>query len=529
MANSMVNLVFLSLTLFISNFPATSTFAGHQKGFLQCFQTMLGVDNTTSGVIFTKTSSSYEPILESSIRNARFLNSSAPKPNLIVTPHSLFHIQVALFCSKKSGLQVRIRSGGHDYEGLSYVSHSHIPFLIIDLVNLRSITINMDEETAWVQSGATVGELYYAIAKKSKVHGFPAGSCSTIGIGGHLSGGGFGTIFRKYGLGSDNVIDAQIIDVNGKILNRTLMGEDLFWAIRGGGGSSFGVITAWKIKLVPVPSKVTTFDVSRTLDQGATTLFHKWQTIAPKLPKELFLHTVVGVTNSASQEGGKTVVVSFSGLYLGTPENLLTLMQNSFAELGLRRDNFTEMTWIQSVLHYAGFSIDESLEILLRRNHSPPSFKAKSDYVKEPIPLRGLEGLWKMLLLDNSPLLILTPYGGIMSEISESETPFPHRKGNLYGIQYMVNFASNEDAPKHIDWIRRLYAYMTPYVSKFPRRAYLNYRDLDLGANQGKPWYEKAKSWGLKYFNCNFERLALVKARVDPGNFFRDEQSIPPL
>lgn len=93
----------------------------------------------------------------------------------------------------------------------------------------------------------------------------------------------------------------------------------------------------------------------------------------------------------------------------------------------------------------------------------------------------------------------------------------------------MVNFASNEEAPKHIDWIRRLYAYMTPYVSKFPRRAYLNYRDLDLGANQGKPWYEKAKSWGLKYFNCNFERLALVKARVDPGNFFRDEQSIPPL
>ena len=166
MATSMVKLAFLSITVFISIFPSASTSAGHDKGFLQCFQTMLGVDNTTSGVIFTKTSSSYEPILESSIRNARFLNSSAPKPNLIVTPHSLFHIQVALFCSKKSGLQVRIRSGGHDYEGLSYVSHSHIPFLIIDLVNLRSITINMDEETAWVQSGATVGELYYAIARK---------------------------------------------------------------------------------------------------------------------------------------------------------------------------------------------------------------------------------------------------------------------------------------------------------------------------------------------------------------------------
>ncbi|KAL3002855.1 hypothetical protein AAZX31_08G077500 [Glycine max] len=527
MATSMVKLAFLSITVFISIFPSASTSAGHDKGFLQCFQTMLGVDNTTSGVIFTKTSSSYEPILKSSIRNARFLDTSVPKPNLIVTPHNLFHIQVALFCSKKSGLQVRIRSGGHDYEGLSYVSH--VPFIIIDLFNLRSITINMDEETAWVESGATLGELYYAIEKKSEVHGFPAGSCSTVGVGGHLSGGGFGTIFRKYGLASDNIIDAQIINVNGKILNRTLMGEDLFWAIRVGGGSSFGVITAWKIKLVPVPSKVATFDVSRTLDQGATTLFHKWQTIAPKLPKELFLHTVVGVTNSASEEGGKTVVVSFSGLYLGTPENLLPLMQNSFAELGLRRDNFTEMTWIQSVLYFAGFSKDESLEVLLRRNQTSPSFKAKSDYVKEPIPLHGLEGLWKMLLLENPPPFIFTPYGGIMSEISESETPFPHRKGNLYGIQYSVNLVSNEEAPKHIEWLRRLHAYLAPYVSKFPRQAYLNYRDLDLGVNRGNSSYENGKSWGLKYFNCNFERLARVKAEVDPGNFFRDEQSIPPL
>ncbi|KAK7400208.1 hypothetical protein VNO78_11408 [Psophocarpus tetragonolobus] len=526
MATSMVTFVFLSVTIFISIFPATSSSAALDKGFLKCFQTILGADNTTSGVIFTKSSSSYEPLLKSTIRNARFLKSSVPKPNLIVTPHSLFHIQVALLCSKKSGLQVRVRSGGHDYEGLSYVSN--VPFLIIDLVNLRSITINMDEESAWVQSGATVGELYYAIAKRSKVHGFPAGSCSTMGVGGHFSGGGFGTIFRKYGLASDNVIDAEMIDVNGKILNRTLMGEDLFWAIRGGGGSSFGVITAWKIKLVSVPSTVTAFDVSRSLDQGATNLLHKWQTIAPKLPAELFLHTVVGVSNSASQIG-KTVVVSFSGLYLGTAENLLPVMQNSFTELGLQSNNFTQMTWIQSVLYFAGFSIDESLEVLLRRNQTSSSFKAKSDYVKDPIPLSGLEGLWKILLLENSPLLILTPYGGIMSEISESEIPFPHRKGNLYGIQYSVNLVSNEEAPKHMDWIRRLYAYMKPYVSKLPRQAYLNYRDLDLGLNQGNSGYEKAKTWGLKYFNNNFESLARVKARVDPGNFFRDEQSIPPL
>ncbi|KAL1366331.1 hypothetical protein HN51_014172 [Arachis hypogaea] len=528
MTRSVVNLVLLSAIIFISIFSASSSGSASHESFLQCFQSGLGVNsNTSSGIVFTKTSSSYEPILDASIRNSRFLATSVPKPNFIVTPHNLFHIQLALRCSKHSNLQVRVRSGGHDYEGLSYVSN--VPFIIIDLFNLRSITINMEDETAWVQSGATLGELYYAIANRSKVHGFPAGSCATIGIGGHLSGGGFGTIFRKYGLAADNVIDAQIINVNGTILNRRAMGEDLFWAIRGGGGSSFGVITAWKIKLVQVPSTVTIFEVSRNLDDGGSEIFTKWQTVAPKLPAELFLHAVLGVSNSASRLGNKTVVFSFTGMYLGTAENLLPLMQESFAEFGLQRSNFTEMSWIQSVLYFAGFSVDHSLEVLLNRNITSSSFKTKSDYVTESISSTGLEGLWKMLVLEESQFMILTPYGGIMSEIPESATPFPHRKGMLYGIQYSVSWDSNEDATKDIKWIRTLYDYLAPYVSKLPRRAYLNYRDLDLGVNGPNTSYIEAQSWGLKYFNQNFKRLVEVKARVDPENFFQNEQSIPPL
>ena len=113
-----------------------------------------------------------------------------------------------------------------------------------------------------------------------------------------------------------------------------------------------------------------------------------------------------------------------------------------------------------------------------------------------------------------------------MNEISESDILFLHRKGNLYNIQYLVWLDVNgiKASNKHLYWIRMLYEYMKPYVSKFPRAAYLNYGDLDLGTNkESNVSYLEARVWGLKYFKGNFKRLAQVY------HSFRNEQSIPLL
>jgi hypothetical protein len=129
--------------------------------------------------------------------------------------------------------------------------------------------------------------------------------------------------------------------------------------------------------------------------------------------------------------------------------------------------------------------------------------------------------------------LQFSAYGGRMNEVSESILPFPHRAGNLYQIEYLVIWSdeNSQTSERNISWIRRLHSYMTPYVSKNPREAYVNYRDLDIRINKlaGNTSYKQASIWGRKYFKNNFDRLVRVKTAVDPVNFFRHEQSIPSL
>ncbi|KAF8653766.1 hypothetical protein HU200_061882 [Digitaria exilis] len=509
----------LLFTLCILSTQTTSSSASSDiNGFLSCLSI-----NIPPSLIQTPSSNSYSSLLLSTVQNLRYTLPGPTRPLVIVAANETTHVQTTVVCGRRHGVHIRTRSGGHDYEGLSYASVEHKHFAMLDLAKLRSIHVDAIRAEAWVGSGATLGELYYAAAAANQTFGFPAGNCPTVGVGGHLSGGGFGALSRKYGLSADNVIDAVVVDAQGRLLNRSTMGKDLFWAIRGGGGESFGVVVSWKVRLVAVPETVTVFGIRRGKNESAVELITKWQAIAPSLPRDLYLRVLI-----------QNQQATFVSLFLGRCSQLVDTMGAHFPELGMTEKDCQEMSWVKSTVFFFFGTADMPAEVLLDRRSQNYYLKVKSDHVEEPMPRGAWESLWsEWLEKPEAALVMLDPYGGRMASISPSATPFPHRN-YLYQLQFYSFWFENGTVAldSRLSWIRGVYKFVEPYVSKNPRAVYVNYRDLDLGTNEVEgnvTSYAKARVWGEKYFKGNFKRLAAVKSKVDPEDFFRNEQSIPPL
>ncbi|KAK9031477.1 hypothetical protein V6N11_032854 [Hibiscus sabdariffa] len=166
---STISIVLLSVSLSIS--LVTSNDAVDFDNFLRCLPIHSNPLVPITDAILTPTNSSFEYIYQLRASNLRTLLSSTSRPLAIITALHPSHAQATVVCAKRHGFHLRIRSGGHDFEGLSYTSG--VPFVILDMFNLHSIDVDIESETAWVQAGATTGELYYRIAEKSNVHGFP--------------------------------------------------------------------------------------------------------------------------------------------------------------------------------------------------------------------------------------------------------------------------------------------------------------------------------------------------------------------
>ncbi|XAR58056.1 hypothetical protein NMG60_11026412, partial [Bertholletia excelsa] len=482
-------------------------------------------------------SSVYYNLLNFSIQNLRFAQPWVPKPRAIVLPETKEQLISSVVCSANASMEIRVRCGGHGYEGTSSVATDGAPFVIIDMMKLNQVLVDLESQTAWVEGGATLGQTYYAIAQSSSTHGFSAGSCPTVGVGGHIAGGGFGLLSRKYGLAADNVVDALLISADGRLLNRAAMGEEVFWAIRGGGGGVWGIIYAWKIQLLKVPKTVTSFIVSRPGTKSfVAKLVHNWQYVAPKLEDNFYLSVFVGAGLPEAKTVG-TISATFKGFYLGPRVEAMSILRRTFPELGINLEDCQEMSWIESIVYFSGLENASINDLRDRYLHNKLYFKAKSDYVRTPISLSGIKTMLDIFEEEPKGYVIMDPYGGAMHNISSESIAFPHRKGNQFAIQYLVVWKEEDKGKinKYMEWIRGFYSSMTNYVSTGPRAAYINYMDLDLG-EMGvlgndvvvPDEVEIARVWGEKYFLQNYDRLVRAKTIIDPNNVFRHQQGIPP-
>ncbi|CAO2199821.1 unnamed protein product [Urochloa humidicola] len=484
-------------------------------------------------------SPSFNPLLLSSLRYLRFDIPSVGKPSVIVLPSSQVGLQRSILCAVNASLAIRVRAGGHSYEGLSYTSENHVPFAIIDVSNLNRIRVDTSTATVWAESGATLGELYYAVWKANRTLGFPGGTCPTVGLGGFVSGGGFGVLARKHGIAADNVLDATLIDASGRMLTRDTMDDDVFWAIRGGGGGSWGVVYSWTLRLVTVPDTITVFGMDRRgpADDIAG-LVHKWQFVGPNLPDEYYVSPKIYFTSKATNGGNLTM--SFTSQVLAPKHEALAVLTKAYPELYIAESELHEASWIEAEVNFA---VVKSVADLASRQVGVGEYaKRKSDYVQAPISKQDMVKIMRyMTTAPTEGSIQLAPYGAAMARIGSNETPFPHRAGFLYSIQYAIDWKVEENgrAGELMGWLREFYKFMEPYVSKNPRGAYVNYVDLDLGVNNwtsvtggrlsAADSVNHAASWGRRYFMNNFDRLVRAKSKIDPGNVFNNAQSIPPL
>ncbi|MFN8378211.1 MAG: FAD-binding oxidoreductase, partial [Anaerolineae bacterium] len=168
-------------------------------------------------------------------------------PAAIVQVADAHDVAQVVSLARDTGMELAIRSGGHSVAGHS-VSEGGI---VLDLSAMRKLEIDVEGQTAWMETGLTAGEVTSELGKHGLVVGF--GDTGSVGIGGITLGGGVGYLVRKFGLTIDDVLAAEIVTADGQILQVNANHHpDLFWAIRGGGGN-FGVVTRFRFRLHYLP------------------------------------------------------------------------------------------------------------------------------------------------------------------------------------------------------------------------------------------------------------------------------------
>ncbi|KAB2344492.1 FAD-binding oxidoreductase [Actinomadura rudentiformis] len=456
--------------------------------------------------------------------------------------------------------RVTVRSGGHCYE--DFVCGDDVR-VILDVSPMCGMHYDPDMEAWCVEPGATNWHVYSHLFPLSG-RTLPAGSCYSVGLGGHITGGGYGLLSRQAGLTVDYLYAVEVAVVTDRRTVELVVAtrdspdpdlRDLWWAHTGGGGGNFGVVTRFWFRDPPAPPRRVLVTARTWSWQGFTQkhfthlvssygeYFAAHQDPATAAGRLFTLLTLthsnqgtnniglVAQVNADGDDPGDEGVAAMLGFLDTVDSDAIPTsgpMLSSVAEHGPIPDAWKPrlMPWLTATQ-------------ALNSSGENRCGKYKSAYLRRPFSGRQIQAMWDYLgnthytdYTNPEAVIQIDSYGSAINR-PPRDTAVPQRD-SILKMQYQVYWRRPSDtdpgdAARHVAWIRDTYQATfadtggVPIVGSRTDGCYINYPDVDLNDPE---WNTSNQPWSQLYYKDAYPRLQRAKARWDPLNIFRHQQSI---
>lgn len=404
-------------------------------------------------------------------------------PAVIALCRNTNGVAEAVQYAAKNKLPVAVKSGGHCMEGFSCNSEG----MVINMSAMKNIEW-LNEETVKLNPGVKLSEIYDALLPKKKI--IPGGSCAGVGIGGLVLGGGYGLMARKFGLTCDSLQSVTMVDGTGKII--TASGDDeLLWACKGGNNGNFGLVTelTFKVHTAPLAMQSHRFKAYKVDAARAKKILQKWFELTATLPLECF---------SAFVLNGKTLYILLTNIGKQT-----AAVKKVMAGLKIITDKTTNNT---------PQPLAKALKVYYGRQ-DPLYFKnASAGLYKNFDEINTFVDKALDIVVSTQGMIyqVNTLGGNIQNADFEKQSSFPHRS-YPYFSELQTYWGTLSQQKRLLDKFEQV---QQVFATNGIKAQYRNYPDINFS------------NWPELYYGNNYKRLQAVKAKYDPNNLFRFEQSI---
>ncbi len=435
------------------------------------------------------------------------------RPAAIVFAESERDVASTIAFARENHLAFAVRCGGHSYAGYSLSEG-----IVLDVSRMSAVRVEAGG-LATVGAGARLIDVVTGLAPAGVM--VPSGTCATVGISGLTLGGGQGVTGRLFGLTCDSLEATRVVTADGRVLTCDANHHpDLFWALRGGGGGNFGVVTSFTFRTHAAPTL--TLAALRWPWLAAGVALGAWQEWGPSAPPELWSSCRL------QWEPGLGPTVGIEAVWAGPPSGLGPYLDTLSAMVGTAPSrSVTTKSYLDAALYLAGCTglsmsqcqlITQSPAGKLEREAS----LARSDFFDRPISGSVARSLLRSIAArgDSGALasqeggVVLDAWGGRIAEVADDASAVPHRQTKFLAQEYVTFKTAISDSliAANRKWLNGLWHGLRPAASGF---AYVNYIDPDLSNSLPA------------YYGASLPRLIEVKQTYDPDNVFRSFQGVP--